>query len=95
MVILFALMAHGQEGDEPGFLYLEQCNVAGFTEGDDHLPQERIFRQDLAAGEGKNGQEFERLGQGVPGAAGSGGVVLQEEGVEPVEVLPGTVRCTW
>lgn len=42
MVVVFALVTHGEDGDGGGIGDLEQGDVAGFTEGNDQFAQKGI-----------------------------------------------------
>ena len=49
VVVVFALMAHGEDCDGMLIFDFEQGDVAGIAEGNDRLAQERVVRFDLPA----------------------------------------------
>ena len=64
VVILLALMPHGEDGDRARVFDLEQRHKAGIAEGNDHFAQQGIGRPALgfAAGEGEQFQEGHAVG---------------------------------
>lgn len=62
VVILLALMPHGEEGDRARVFDLEQRHIAGIAEGNDHFAQQGIGRPATAVSQGLTFQRRLLLG---------------------------------
>ena len=69
MIVLFALVTHGENRNVARIVDLEQRHVACVAEGDDELPQQRsVAWPGLAAGKGRVLEQLEGRFDGVQGA---------------------------
>lgn len=95
MVVVFELVPHRENRDRGGVLDLGQRDVAGPSEGDDQVAQERAGAR-LAAGEGRGLQSVDpaadggqRLGSEIQITAVASQLALDDEVEQAVEVVPG------
>ena len=91
MIVLFALVAHGEYRDGTRIVDFEQGDKTRASDRNDQLAQKRVSRppDGFSAGKRKHLQHFYRLCDGRCGALGSRKIVFEQEIVQ-AKRGPGT-----
>jgi len=93
VIVLLALVTHGQDRNVAGAVDLEERNVPGASEGNYDLPQQRsVARPSFAAGERGVFKQHEGGLDGLQGSLGSRQVALDQEALQALQVLDGLER---